>query len=118
MDTMIWYGESKESGKWYESEKGQEKGRQTPGRDKPLAGRRIKDRKVKTINYVFYKKPMATRLGILQRSACNENIKVSTACAEFIRRWKNCSETTPKETIKKISTEYADDLIGMGFKPE
>ena len=36
--------------------------------------------------YSFYKKPMASKLGILSRSAVPETMKVNTACNELRRR--------------------------------
>ena len=61
---------------------------------------------------------MATRLGILRRSAVTEGVKVSTATAEFLRRWRNCSTWTDPQTMKEITSEYADDILGMGYQEE
>ena len=93
-------------------------GREAPGKEGNMQGKRIKGRKQKQINYLFFKKPMATRLGTMRRAAVSENTKVATAVAEFQRRWKNCSEGTPKEVMFEISRDYADDLLGMGYPRE
>ena len=62
LDTKIWYGETNENGKWYSLGEGQKMGREAPGKEGNIKGKRIKGRKQKQINYLFFKKPMATRL--------------------------------------------------------
>ena len=68
-------------------------------------------RRQRLICYEFYKKSMASRIGILQRSAVTENMKVATASAEFKRRWRNSSEHLSKEIMTKITQSYAEDLL-------
>ena len=36
-------------------------------------------------------------------SGCPEKMKVATATAEFLRRWKNTVTLVPKEVIEQIS---------------
>ena len=116
LDTMIWYGEPNPTGYWYEGAK--KPSGEAPGMEAKLKGKRIIGRAQKVIMYQFYRKPMATRLGILRRSALAENVKVATACAEFRRRWRNSSPETPKEIMTEISKTYADELNGMGYRVE
>ena len=47
-----------------------------------------------------------------------EGVKVSTATAEFLRRWRNCSTWTSPNKMKEITKDYADDLLGMGYQEE
>ena len=68
--------------------------------------------------YKFYKKPMASRIGILRRSCMMEGTKVSTVCAELKRRWKNTSEWCSREDFEKVTKLYLDDLEGMGYSQE
>ena len=77
-------------------------GRKTPGEERQIRGKRIIGRKHKCLNYVFYKKPMASKLGTLKISAVTENSKVATASAEFQRRWRNCSVWTGRQEIVEI----------------
>ena len=58
---------------------------------------------------------MSSRLGILKISIVTEGMKVSTITPEFIRRWRNGSMLAKQETIRDVSKEYADDMIGMGY---
>ena len=67
------------------------------------------------VQYKFYKKPMATKIGILARSAMMDNTKITTASAELTRRWKNTSEFCEKQVFERITKEYMDDLKGMGY---
>ena len=67
LDTQIWYGEKCPSGFWYNRAK--HTSGKTPGMERELKGRRIKGRAQRQVCYMFYKKPMASRLGILGRSA-------------------------------------------------
>ena len=61
---------------------------------------------------------MASRIGILRRSGIMEGTKVSTASAEFIRRWKNTTIFCSREIFEKITREYAEDLRGMRYEEE
>ena len=61
---------------------------------------------------------MASRLGILRRSNFTEGVKVSTATAEFLRRWRNCSTCTSPQKMTEITRDYADDLLRMGYQEE
>ena len=68
-----------------------------------------------TVIYSFYKKPMASKFGMLSRSALPESTKVATASAEFKRRLKNSSMLLEKEKIEETLIEYSDELKGMGY---
>ena len=68
-----------------------------------------------TILYRFYKKPMASRCQMLQRSAITEKAKVSTAVSEYRRRWKNTSRLLPATEYERITADYSDELAGMGY---
>merc|ERR1711954_206549 len=61
---------------------------------------------------------MATRIGILSRSALMEDTKVSTVSAEFTRRWKNTSVYCSQEDFEGVTKEYLNDLEGMGYSRE
>ena len=81
LDTTIWYGEKRGTGRWYAC---QQEGRRTPGEERSDKGREIIGRRQKCIHYRFYKKPMSSQLGTLRRSAVTENSKVATASAEYL----------------------------------
>ena len=70
------------------------------------------------IKYSFYKKPMASPLGILERSAMGENCKVSTASAELRRRWKNTSRFCTREEFERVTRDYVDTLTASGYSRE
>merc|ERR1711954_12723 len=61
---------------------------------------------------------MATRIGILSRSALMEDTKVSTVSAEFTRRWKNTSVYCSQEDFEEVTKQFLDDLEGMGYSRE
>ena len=44
-----------------------------------------------------------------------EGVKVATAVAEVIRRWKTTSTLCDRETFKKITCDYMDLLAGNGY---
>merc|ERR1711954_13817 len=70
------------------------------------------------IKYSFYKKPMASPLGILERSAMGENCKVSTASAELRHKWKNTSRFCTKEEFEGVTRDYVDTLTASGYARE
>ena len=70
------------------------------------------------LQYLFYKKPMASKFTLLKRSAMPENMKRSTVAQEILRRWKTTSEWRPREEFERVTREYMDDLAGMGYNPQ
>ena len=100
LDAQAWFGPTPAENKWFDEEG-------APGMDEIPAGN--------TVMYKFFKKPMASELGILGRSACPEGTKVSTAVAEVLRRWKNSSPYLPREESEKITKKYMDELCEMGY---
>ena len=52
---------------------------------------------------------------MLQRSAITKKSKVSTAVAEYRRRWKNTLRLLPKEEFQRVTSEYSDELAAMGY---
>ena len=104
LDTEIWIGKQSQNIQWYESEHAG-----TPGEDtNQKAGKW-------TVLYRFYKKPMAAKIGILQRSAIPEQTKVATAVAEIKRRLKNTSTLLEKEEFEKVIMSYMDELTASGY---
>merc|ERR1712081_161831 len=67
--------------------------------------------------YKFFKKPVASKIGILARSAVPENNKVQTAVNEFRRRWKTTSTLVNKSVIEEITSEYSRQLLDAGYNP-
>ena len=80
LDTQMWFGRVARENKWYEEE-------DSPRMENSPEGY--------TVMYKFFKKPVASKLGILGRSACPEKMKVTTATAEYLRRWKNTTRCCP-----------------------
>ena len=72
----------------------------------------------KTILYNFYYKPVTNPLCILKRSALPEQVKVTTATQELLRRWKTSSLEVDTEEMEKITTRYMDNLMAMGYTLE
>ena len=70
------------------------------------------------IMYEFYRKPMATKTPMHQRSATPERDKVQTAVNEFIRRFKNTSRQLKEDNIEQVVKEYCTDLRRGGFSPK
>merc|ERR1711954_216349 len=66
---------------------------------------------------IFYKKPVASKIGTLARSAVPKNNKVQTAVNEFRRRWKTTSTLVNKSVIEEITSEYSRELLAAGNKP-
>ena len=60
--------------------------------------------------YTFYQKSMVTKANMLQRSAVMEGTKVSTASAEYRRRWKNMSLQVNNNEFEKVTQDYSNDL--------
>ena len=58
---------------------------------------------------------MATRTGMLRRSALTKQQKIQTAVNELILRWKNTSVEVGASEIEKITMAYVDELTGMGY---
>ena len=106
LDTTVRYGKVEADGSWYKGEAGQ----RTPG-EQMVAGTVTKQ-----VIYEFYMKPMTNRLGLLRRSALSENTKVSSASAEYMRRWKNCSLWVSKKQMENIAMDYSDALLSFFWK--
>ena len=104
LDTTVWIGKHEHPGPLFKGEGDMRPPGETQG-----------DKKQSGVQYRFYKKPMASRINILKRSAMVETTKVSTACAELLRRWKTTSQFCKSETFNRITREYMDDLEGMGY---
>ena len=100
LDTLVWYGEKEGGRSWYQG------------------GRTHGSNKGRCIQYAFYAKTMTNPLGILRRSALSEGTKVSTACAEILRRLKNFSVHADKDKVEDALITYMDNLIGMGYREE
>ena len=106
LDTWIWFGPKSCDGEWFSDNKKETK---IPGRE-PERGM--------AVLYRFYSKPMASKLGILKRSAVSEGTKVSTACSEILRRLKTTSTLISKKIFEEVTSKYMDNLIGMGNPEE
>ena len=65
--------------------------------------------------YMFFKKEMSPKIGILKRSAIPEQCKVATSVAEVKRRLKNCSTLISRELIETILVEYSDEMAAAGY---
>ena len=104
LDSQLWVGEPSADGKWYNSPF-------SPGLEPANSVNGVGF----TVLYKFYKKPMATKQGILFRSAMPEQIKICTAVEEIKRRWKNTSEYVSSRTYFEITTDYMDELGGSGY---
>ena len=70
---------------------------------------------MKVILYDFYRKTMACRTPIHQRSANPEKDKVQTVANEFQRRFRNSSRDLPSTAIEKVVKEYVKDSKRGGF---
>merc|ERR1711954_282860 len=68
-----------------------------------------------TVMYEFYKKPVAAKLSILQRSAMPERMKVSTMTAEILRRLKYTSLGVGRDQQERILKDFMNDLTAMGY---
>ena len=68
-----------------------------------------------TVMYEFYKKPVAAKLSILQRSAMPERMKVSTMTAEVLRRLKCTSLGVGRDQQERILKDFMNDLTAMGY---
>ena len=68
-----------------------------------------------TVWYASYKKPVASRLGIINKSAVPEKTKVTTATDEILMRLKNTHTRLGREEVEEILVEYMDDLSGIGY---
>ena len=102
LDTQCWVGKASEKiQKWYDGQDAPETQRSEEGGH--------------TILYKFYKKPMASKMGMLGRSAQPEQMKVTTAVEELLRRWRNTSMFIAAEEVEEITKSYMDDLTGMGY---
>ena len=64
---------------------------------------------------MFYKKPMAPKISILNRSAITETCKFSTASQELIRRLKNCSTLLAREMVETVLVDFMDELSAAGY---
>ena len=108
LDTEVWVGEPTNDGPWYEME----------DRAKELIPGRPTTAPVRQVIYRFYKKPMASRLTMLARSALQNNSKVATASAEITRCLKRTSTALGMRENEVVLMRYMDELAGMGFGTE
>ena len=107
LDTQMWVGSTGESHQeWCKEWK-------EPSNHEELRGEKMTPRA--TVWYSFYKKPMSSRLGIINRSAVPEKTKVTTATDEILRRLKNTHTRLGREKVEEILVQYMDDLQGMGY---
>ena len=69
------------------------------------------------IRHVFYKKEVATKHLILQRSAISRGVKRDTLFQEGLRRLRNCAIKTDSETIRYILGDFCNcmRMSGYGF---
>ena len=58
---------------------------------------------------------MATKRGIVFRSAMPEQIKICTVVEKIKQRWNNTSEYVSPQTYINITTEYMNELGGSGY---
>ena len=58
---------------------------------------------------------MTNPLCILRRSGLPEQIKVSTAVSEVLRRWKTSSLELNTNMMEEITKQYMDNLTSMGY---
>ena len=70
------------------------------------------------IEYLFYKKPVSSKLGIVQTSALPENTKRSTIAQDVIRRLSNTSRNVSREVKNMIINEYTSQLERSGYSRE
>ena len=43
---------------------------------------------------------------------------MATVAAESKRRWKNLSPESSKEDFERVTQEYTDNVLGMGYGPQ
>ena len=67
------------------------------------------------ILYQFYKKPMASKLAILQPSALAENTKQNTITQEIIGRMSNTCQNTTQYVRNTIIEKYIVELSNSGY---
>ena len=67
------------------------------------------------IEYIFYKKPMANRLGTLKSSAYSVKNKMTILTQECFRRLHNTSESVGDKIKQDILNEYMIDLKLSGY---
>ena len=67
------------------------------------------------ISYIFYKKPMASKLTILYQSALSVNIKSNTIVQESLRRLYHISSDISQSGINNILEEYIQELSSSGY---
>ena len=65
---------------------------------------------VHKVQYLFFKKPMASKLAIIQTSALAENIKSNTITQETIRRLSNTGRDITQVLRNNILEVYVSDL--------
>merc|ERR1712112_324577 len=87
LDTQLWMGKI-EGNKWHSGEN-------SPQGELP-------PNNINVPLYKFFKKPVASKIGTLARSAVPKNNKVQTAVNEFRRRWKTTSTLVNKSVIDII----------------
>ena len=67
------------------------------------------------IEYIFYKKPMASRLGTLKSSAYSMRNKITILTQECFRRLHNTSESVSDDKKVEILNEFMIDLKLSGY---
>ena len=72
----------------------------------------------KNIFYRFFKKPLASPLTILQRSAMPESVKVATFTQEILRRLKCTSTGVSQDQTEDILLDFMSELEAMGYPLE
>ena len=69
----------------------------------------------KEIEYVFYEKPMKSKMVIGKASALPNNVKMKTLTQEVFRRMHNTKESILEENKSIILTEYMQKLKTSGY---
>ena len=69
------------------------------------------------LRHEFYKKEVASKHVILQRSAISDNVKRETLFQEGLRRLRNCDTLTDTETIRQVLGEYSNCMRMSGYGP-
>ena len=102
----MWYAKPEPQEEWFELAN---QGMESPGKQWKLSLQKP------TVLYEFYKKPVAAKLTILQRSAMPERMKISTMTAEVLRRLKCTSLGVGRAKQERILKEFMNDLAAMGY---
>ena len=70
------------------------------------------------VRYKFYKKPMCSKIAILQNSAMPDNTKNNTITQETIRRTSNTDWNQPDSVRISTLLEYIEELSSSGYSHE